>query len=86
MISLFTNVPVSEALEIIKTRLNPRDYITELTRHCLNNTYFLFGGQLYKQVIGAPMGSLLSPVIANIFMMDLEEQALESAPSKQACG
>ena len=37
---------------------------------------------MYKQVLGAPMGSLLSPVVANIYMTALEEDAIEKAPIK----
>ena len=52
---LFTSVPVSSALEIIKNRLEQdidvptgsimtADNIIELLGFCLNNTYFLFHG------------------------------------------
>ncbi|XP_046391246.1 uncharacterized protein LOC124159465 [Ischnura elegans] len=37
-------------------------------------------GKFYKQKEGVPMGSPLSPAIANLFMEDFEERALESAP------
>lgn len=82
VVSLFTKIPITEALELIKSKLNvPADFIT-LTEHCLKNTYFQFEGQIYKQILGAPMGSPLSPVIANIYMMYFEIKALESAPLK----
>lgn len=54
----------------------------ELTQHCLKNTYFIHNEQRYKQVEGAPMGSPLSPVIANLFMENLEEKALDTAAFK----
>ena len=34
----------------------------------LHQTHFLFNGKFYSQVDGVAMGSLLAPVLANIFM------------------
>ena len=42
--------------------------IISLLEFCLTNTYFLFQGKYYEQVQGAAIGSLISPLIANIFM------------------
>ena len=50
-----------------------------LVRFCLNNTSFLYGGQPYQQLDGVAMGSPLSPIIADIFMVDLEEKAIAGA-------
>ena len=52
-----------------------------LLKFCLNTTYFTFQGKMYEQVKGAPMGSTLSPIVANLFMKDLETKALVTAPS-----
>jgi len=38
----------------------------------LNSTYFTFNGEIYKQNFGTPMGSPLSPIIADLIMQDLE--------------
>ena len=38
-------------------------------------------GEDYEQVKGAAMGSPLSPLVANLFMEDLETKALATAPS-----
>jgi hypothetical protein len=37
-----------------------------------------FGGQVYKQKTGLPMGSPLSPVLANLYMAALEESMLNN--------
>ena len=50
-----------------------------LVRFCLNNTSLLYGGQPYQQLDGVAMGSPLSPVIADIFLVDLEENAIAGA-------
>jgi hypothetical protein len=85
VVSLFTNIPTDEAVDIIKNRL---EYLTDdiitLISHCLNNTYFTYKNTIYKQIRGTPMGSSLSPGVANLFMSDLEERLLQNARLKPA--
>ena len=88
--SLFTNVPVTEACDIIKTRLqqdttldtrtalSPEE-IHDLLLTCLNETSFQWRDGYYKQLQGAAMGSPLSPIVANIFMEEFETSALQQA-------
>ena len=54
--------------------------ITTLLEFCLTNTYFLFQGTYFEQVQGAEMGSLIHPLIANLFMEELEVKALSTCP------
>ena len=39
----------------------------------------MFRGQIYQQKFGTAMGSPVSPIVANLFMEDLEQRAMESA-------
>ena len=87
---LFTCTPVEDSISIIhnllkqdatlkdRTSLNP-EQITDLLSFCLHTTYFVFQGQFYKQKEGAAMGSPVSPIVANLFMEHLENQALSTA-------
>ena len=88
--SLFTSVPIDPALNIIKDllekdeKLNDRKVlsvqnITELLGFCLHNTYFSFQNKFYEQVEGVPMGSLVSPIVANLYMQCFVRKALSSA-------
>ena len=65
--ALFTAVPVSSALDIIKNRLKQdtdlqhrtimsANNIIELLECCLNHTFFLFPDQFFEQTKGAAMG------------------------------
>jgi hypothetical protein len=56
--------------------------ICHLTNLCLTSTYFAFGEHLYEQIKGAPMGSPLSPVLADICMEFFETMAIEKADLK----
>lgn len=42
----------------------------------LSSTYFTFDNVIYKQTFGLPMGSSLSPLIADIVLQDIENKAL----------
>ena len=91
VVSLFTNTPIPQSIEIIKNRLQKDkslkkrtlltpDDIVELLNFILTTTYFVFRGQVYQQKFGTAMGSPVSPIVANLFMEDLEQRAMETAP------
>ena len=86
--SLFTKVPIEEALQAVSTRLTQDDTLEDrtaipiadicaLTELCLCSTYFSFDAMFFEQVEGAAMGSPLSPIVANLYMEAFEERALE---------
>jgi len=86
VVSLFTNVPTELAVNSIHKRWNlisqhcniPRDEFVGAVRFVLDSTFFKFDNQYYKQNFGTPMGSPLSPVIADLVMQDLENEVLET--------
>ena len=49
-------------------------------QHVLDNNYFTFEGQCYKQVHGTAMGTPMAPAAANLFMGRLERKILENSP------
>ena len=64
--SLFTNVPIDDALMILMERLQNGESlgdrtnldplcICHLTELCLRSTYFAFQGQIFKQLKGTAM-------------------------------
>lgn len=91
--SLYTNVPLEESLDIIRAKLSqdqtladrtelPLDGVMELLELCLRNSYFQVKDRFYAQIDGLPMGSSLSPVVANIYMEWFEHYAIETANIK----
>ncbi|BHF62054.1 hypothetical protein SprV_0100503500 [Sparganum proliferum] len=81
VVSLFTSIPQQLAIDVVRQlladRYNERDnplkteHLMELLRYCLK-TYFTFGGQMYKQIKGSPMGSPISGLIAEVVLQRIE--------------
>ena len=91
VVSLFTKTPIKEACEIIRkslendktlkkrTNLNVDDSM-ELLKFVLETTYFRFEGEIYQQKFGVAMGSPVSPIVVNLYMEDLEQKIMATAP------
>ncbi|XP_072037656.1 uncharacterized protein [Amphiura filiformis] len=96
VVSLFTNTPIDQVLDIVQRRLENENIlrvynretgfklaskdVVELLEFILTTTYFTFRGKIYRQLFGTAMGSHVSPIAANIFMEALEQQAIATAP------
>ena len=88
--SLFNNVPLIEVIDICVARLYhtqeytppklPEEVFKSLLQMVTSDTYFLFNGDLYKQLDGVAMGSPLGPVLANTFLAHLEDQYFTQSP------
>ena len=93
IVNLFTNIPIRQTIDIIKSKLeNNQEFISnckipiedliELINFCMVNTSFSFDGKFYTQKSGAPMGSNLSPIIAEALVSSIFEQAYTSFNQK----
>ena len=54
----------------------------ELLFLCTKNVHFTFNNQIYIQLDGVAMGSPLGPVLANIFMVELETSVIPNLNDK----
>ena len=84
--SLFTNVPLQETIDICLDQLFvatetvhglTRDQLKKLLTVASKENHFLFNGMVFDQTDRVAMGSPLGPVLANIFMSNLEANALD---------
>ena len=73
--ALYTNIPNDEGMEAVREAFEEkqdttfhREFVLRLLEILLHNNYFEFNGELFKQTIGAAMGSQPIPNYANIFM------------------
>jgi hypothetical protein len=95
VVSLFTNIPVKEVLQVIRNRLSmdpsfPEpsplqvEDIMELLDICLKTMSFQFEDKFYQQKESMAMGKSLSPVASNIFVEHSEEITLDTDDHKPA--
>jgi len=63
---------------IEKNTTIPFDEFVSIINFILSSTYFTFNNIIYKQTYGTSMGSLLSPIIADVVLQNLERKALDS--------
>ena len=74
VIKIFANIPLQETIGIAINLIfnhNPNLNITkkELKKlFATSQTHFIFNNKFYNQIDGVAMGSVLAPVLANIFM------------------
>ena len=83
--SLFTNVLLDRTINIILKRIYDdnelrisisRNEMKELLLLCTKKVHFTFNGKIYMQVDSVATGSHLGPVLAYIFMIELEKTIL----------
>ena len=91
IVSLFTNVPIHEAVDICADALYRSDVtppalkegsFRKLILKVTTGVQFSFDDKMWQQVDGVAMGSPLGPVLANIFV-GFYEQRLEIAEDRQ---
>lgn len=75
----FTRVPLKPILELLESCFV--GLVVALFQYVLRTTYFLYQeDKFYEQCEGVSMGSPLSPIIADFYMMESETIALDAAP------
>ena len=94
--SLFTNVPITETIEIctktiydghLPTPVLPKHVFIELIKTATTSVEFSFNNIMYKQIDGVAMGSPLGPALANIFVGYYESKLFNkiSKPTVYCC-
>ena len=88
VVSLFTKVPVHLATKVAQDQMSgdaslaeqtslSADEVVNLLRFCLDANY---NGDVFQQIFGTAMESLVSVTVANFVMQDMEERALSTCP------
>lgn len=87
VVSLFPSIPVDLALNIIEKKWTKLSNYTKMTKplflkilkFCIQeNRYFKYKENIYQQKRGLPMGSSASPVVADIVMEELLDNAINN--------
>jgi len=86
VISLFTNVPIDLVMDSLRKKWGlieshtkiPKQEFLDTIEFILGSTFFKFNDKIYRQTFGAPMGSPLSPIVADLIMQELESHTLKN--------
>ncbi|XP_053686358.1 uncharacterized protein LOC128735904 [Sabethes cyaneus] len=84
VVSLYTNIPTDDVYQCVEEKWNdlrnhtsiPWDSFKTAMKTVLDASFFKYNNKFFSQVQGVPMGSPLSPVVANIIMEKLEKATL----------
>ena len=77
VLSLFTNVPLDETINITtKNIYDKKEIHTDILKKEMRDLLFLYtkNAHFYIQIDGVTMASPLGSLLANIFMMELERK------------
>ena len=89
VISLYTKVPADPVIDIISEHIISKNLychkltatdIHQLLSIIVDNTYFTYNGNTYKQITGLPMPSSISGILAISYMDQLKRRALSHLP------
>jgi len=80
IVSMYSNIPKELALKSVLSRWDLICKNTSITylefkraiSIILNSTFFKFNNDIYEQIFVLPMGSPLSPILADVMIQDLE--------------
>jgi hypothetical protein len=81
--NLYVNTPVTETLNIIKTKLLQNNdtqiahQVLILLKEVLSQNYFTFTHRIYQPKQGIAMGSPISGIIAETFLQHFEETSIK---------
>ena len=92
MLTLFTNVQLAKTIDVILKRVSSQNSVTtnltkgtmkKLLNDACSKTAFTFNDKIYKKIDGVSMGSPLGPLLANIFMTELEKDIIQKLIDKK---
>ena len=81
VVSLFTNIPLTETINIITNYVYKGNNIPPFSKLAFKRMLklatgglFSYNGKLYRQIDGVTMGNPLGPALANYFLAHIENQ------------
>ena len=60
------------------------DNICKMIEFLIDNIFVQFGGRLFRQVIGIPMGTNCAPLLADLFLYSYENNMIKSGHRRLA--
>ena len=61
-----------------ETTLYTEDDIINMLVFLVDNIFVVFGGKVFQQIVGIPMGTNCAPLLADIFLYSYEAEFIQS--------
>ena len=81
----YTHIKITSGRGYFKDTINPggdnlytADQICRMVEFLIDNIFVKFGGCLFRQVIGIPMGTTCAPLLADLFLYSYESEFLDN--------
>ena len=89
IVNLYTNIPIDQTLILTKNFIQSKiineediNNLMQLLEISTQQNFFKFNEKIYIMANGLPMGSPLSPILANIFIDELEKEIFKLEGAK----
>ena len=77
MIKVAKDPILSRNTQIRKNKYSEDDII-DMLEFLVNNMFVVFGGKVFQQIVGIPMGTNCAPLLADIFLYSYEADLIQS--------
>ena len=89
----YTHIKITSGKGYFIDTINPggdnlytADQICRMVELLIDNNFVKFGGCLFRQVIGIPVGTNCAPLLADLFLYSYESEVLDISPcGKKSC-
>ena len=88
--SLYTNIPVNDAIEMMKRLvfqfqnvISNAHFVIELLEIVLKKNLMTFDKEYFQQIFGIIMGTNLAPILANLYLAMLQEELKKKCANDQ---
>ena len=54
------------------------EQVISMLKFLIDNTFVEFGGRLFQQIVGIPMGTNCAPLLADLFLFSYESEFLQT--------
>ena len=90
--ALYTNMNLERSLKIVQETFDnnpdprrPDHHILKLLTIILTKNDFEFGGNFYLQIFGTAMGKRISPALANLYLTEFDQKAMQEFKIRPSC-
>ena len=78
MLSFATKTHTSFGITLMRHKKYSDADVIKMLEYLIDNIFVEFGGRIFQQTIGIPMGTSCAPLLADLFLYSYEEEFVQS--------